>query len=137
MALPDGSTLQSLRETEFTVADHQSDVRGRNVVDPAGEEIGKVDDLLIDDTEKKVRMLRVEHGGFLGIGADHFLVPIDAVTAVTDDAVHIDRERSRLTDVPGYDPDVAFEPAYYDDVYGWWGYPTYWSAGYVYPGFPV
>ena len=136
MAAPAGSTLQSLADTEFTIADAEADVRGRKVVDATGEEVGEVDDLLVDDSETKVRMLRVKHGGFLGIGAEHFLVPVDAVTSVTDDAVHIDRGRSRLTDVPGYDPDVAERPAYYADVYGWWGYPVYWGPGYTYPDYP-
>ena len=136
MALSDGSTLVRLGETDLTVADRRADVRGRKVVDAAGEDVGNVDDLLVDDTETRVRMLRVEHGGFLGIGADHFLVPVDAVTSVTEDAVHIDRERARLTDVPGYDPDVAKAPTYYGDVYDWWGYPAYWAPGYGYPGYP-
>lgn len=74
MAISDGngSTLHMLGDTDLTVADPRADVRGRNVVDAEGEDIGKVDDLLVDDSEAKVRMLRVEHGGFLGIGAAHF-----------------------------------------------------------------
>ena len=136
MSTAEGSTLVALGETDLTVADPGADVRGRKVLDADGEEIGKVDDLLVDDTEAKVRMLRVKHGGILGIGAEHFLVPVDAVSSVTEDAVHIDRERSRLTDIPGYDPEMAQNAAYYDDVYGWWGYPTFWSPGYVYPDYP-
>ena len=136
MNKPEGSTLLELGETDLTVADPAADVRGRKVVDSAGDEVGAVDELLVDDEETKVRLLRVKHGGILGIGADHFLVPVDAVTSVTAEAVHIDRERSRLTDVPGYDPSVASAVPDYDDVYGWWGYPTFWSPGYVYPGYP-
>ena len=136
MATSDGSTLQKLGDTDLTIADPQADVRGRKVVDSTDEEVGKVDDLLVDDAETKVRMLSVKHGGILGIGANHFLVPVDAVTSVTDDTVRIDRDRSRLTDVPGYDPDVAEDFAYYGDVYGWWGYPAYWGPGYTYPAYP-
>jgi sporulation protein YlmC with PRC-barrel domain len=136
MGTTEGSTLRRLSETDLTISDPQADVRGRKVVDAAGEDIGKVDDLLVDDAETRVRMLLVEHGGFLGIGADHFLVPVDAVTSVTDDEVRIDRERSRLTDTPGYDPAVARRPDYYGDVYGWWGFDPYWRAGYSYPPYP-
>lgn len=136
MAASEGSTLQPLSETGLTVQDPWADVRGRKVLDAADEEIGKVDELLIDDTETKVRLLRVEHGGFLGIGADHFLVPVDAVTSVDDDSVRIDRERAEMTDVPGYDPDLAREPVYYRDLYGWWGYEPYWGPGYAYPPYP-
>lgn len=136
MSAPTGDTLVRLNETTLTVADPRTDVRERKAVDAEGEEIGTVDDLLVDDAEHRVRFLRVRHGGFLGIGAEHFLVPVDAVSKVTDDAVHIDRDRSRLTDVPGYDPEVEDDPAYYGGVYGWWGYPAYWAPGYAYPLFP-
>lgn len=133
---PEGSTLLKLGDTDLTVAEPQADVRGRKVVDAEEEEIGRVDDLLVDDAETRVRMLQVKHGGFLGIGAEHFLVPVDAVTAVTEDAVHIDRDRSQLTDVPGYDPTIGTKAEYYDDVYGWWGYPAYWAPGYLDSGYP-
>lgn len=136
MSAPTPDTLVRLSETTLTVSDPRADVRGRTVVDPDGEEAGTVDDLLVDSGETKVRFLRVRHGGFLGIGAEHFLVPVEAVTQVTDDAVHIERERSRLSDVPGYDPDVEQDPGYYAGLYGWWGYPGYTAPGYVYPVFP-
>ncbi|MDX1748621.1 MAG: PRC-barrel domain-containing protein [Halobacteriales archaeon] len=136
MTLPSGTALMELSETDFAVADPAADVRGRSVVDSSGEEMGKVDELLIDDTEARVRMLRIEHGGVLGIGAEHYLIPVDAVTGVTADEVSIDRGRSKLTDVPGYDPDVSYEPAYYRNVYAWWNYSPYWTPDYSLPPFP-
>lgn len=136
MAQNTGANLVKLNDTGLTVEDRQADVRGRKVLDATGEEVGKVDDLLVDEENVKVRLLRVKHGGFLGIGAEHFLVPVDAVTTVTDDAVHVDRERARMTDVPGYDPEVVQAPTYYGDVYGWWGYPGFWGPGYIYPPYP-
>jgi sporulation protein YlmC with PRC-barrel domain len=136
MTAPTGDTLLALNESTVTVADPRADVRGRSAVDGSGQEVGEVDDLLVDAAETKVRFLRIKHGGFLGIGAEHFLVPVEAVSRVTDEAVHIDREGARLSDVPGYDPEVAEQPDYYTGVYGWWGYPGFWGPGYVYPPFP-
>ena len=133
MSAPTGDSLVRLNETTLTVADPQTDVRERAVVDAEGEEVGTVDDLLVDDAEHRVRFLRVRRGGFLGIGAEHFLVPVDAVGRVTDDAVHLDRDRSRLSDVPPYDPEVEDDPVDYAGLYGWWGYPAYWAPGYGYP----
>jgi sporulation protein YlmC with PRC-barrel domain len=130
-------TLVRLSDTGLTVADPAEDVRGLKLVDRHGEEIGTIDDLLVDDSENHVRFLRVTHGGFLGIGEDHFLVPVDAITGIDSDHVHIDRERSKLSDAPGYSPDVAEAPDYYPGVYGWWGYSPYWAGGYTYPGYPV
>jgi sporulation protein YlmC with PRC-barrel domain len=116
MTAPTGDTLLALSESTVTVADPQADVRGRAAIDETGQEVGEVDDLLVDADEKRVRFLRIKHGGFLGIGAEHFLVPVDAVSRVTEDAVHLERERARLSDVPGYDPKIAERPDYYSDV---------------------
>jgi sporulation protein YlmC with PRC-barrel domain len=128
--------LLRLSETDQTIADPDADVRGRTAVDRDGEEIGRIDDLLIDDGQKKVRFLRIGSGGFLGIGKEHVLVPVDAVSSVQADVVRIDEERARLTDAPGYDPEVTYDAAYYGDVYGWWGYGPFWGTGYVYPRYP-
>ena len=130
-------TLTGLNGSNLTVADPKADVRGRDVLDKNGEKIGSVDDLLIDDGEGRVRFLKVAHGGFLGIGEDHFLVPVDAVTRVDNDHVHIDRDRGALGGVPGYDPKLAEDPAYYGNIYGWWGMGPYWGPGYVYPAYPT
>jgi sporulation protein YlmC with PRC-barrel domain len=127
-------TLVSLTDSDLTVADPKADVRGRDVLDRNGEKIGDVDDLLIDDRENRVRFLRVGHGGILGIGEKHFLVPVDAITKIDEDHVHIDRERKNFSGVPGYDPKLAEDPAYYGSVYDWWGLGPYWGPGYVYPG---
>ncbi len=129
-------TIVSLRDANLTVADPSEDVRGFEVIDRHGEKIGDVDDLLLDLDEKRVRFLRVAHGGFLGIGEEHFLVPVDAVTQIRADRVHIDRERGGIGDAPGYSPELAEQPDYYGDVYGYWGYGPYWASGYAYPRYP-
>lgn len=129
-------TLVKMTDTALTVADPAADVRGRNVVDRHGDEIGSVDDLLIDDQEQKVRFLQVGAGGFLGIGEQHFLIPVDAVTKINADHVHINRERTGLRSAPPYDPELTYDYDYYGDVYGWWGYGPYWGPGYAYPRYP-
>lgn len=136
MASKEPTTLLPLSETNQTVADPAADVRGRAVVDSNGEEIGTVDDLLIDDQENKVRFLRIGEGGFLGIGKQHFLIPVDAVAVIEDDRVQINRERGHLRDVPAYDPDLSEQPDYFAGVYGWWGYGPFWGPGYTYPPYP-
>ncbi|TQN37419.1 PRC-barrel domain protein [Blastococcus colisei] len=128
--------LVRLSETDQTVADPAADVRGRPMVDRSGEDVGRIEDLLIDEQEKKVRLLRVGSGGFLGIGKDHFLVPVDAIESIDEERVVVGRDRAGLADAPAYDPELADDPVYYATLYGWWGYGPYWTAGYVYPPFP-
>lgn len=127
-----------LADSSLTVSDPAEDVRGLKVVDRHGDELGDIDDLMLDDRDNRVRFLRVAHGGFLGIGESHFLLPVDAVVRIDDAHVHVDRERSAMGETPGYDPDLAEQPDdYYTGVYSWWGYPPYWTPGYMYPAYPV
>lgn len=129
------TTLHKLSDTNLLVADPVEDVRGNKVVDRSGDEIGSVDDLLIDDREKKVRFLQIASGGFLGIGETKFLMPVDAVTKIVADTVYIDKTREHVAGSPRYDPDLIDDP-YLNNVYGYYGYAPYWTPGYVYPAYP-
>ncbi|MEZ0493981.1 PRC-barrel domain-containing protein [Kineococcus sp. TBRC 1896] len=158
------TTLVRLDDTGRTVADPAADVRGRTVLNAEGEDLGKVDDLLVDleggfaegretaqetaqddpqddpqdgdGPDVQVRMLRVKHGGLLGIGAEVFFIPVDAVTSVDEDAVHVDLTRERVEGAPQYDPEIVDQSAYYQSLYGYYGV-TPWEPGYVRPTWPV
>jgi len=139
MRTDDRTALLRLGDMNLTVANPSEDIRGRKVIDQAGEELGSVDDLFVDDREKKVRFLQVASGGFLGLGATTFLIPVDAITRIEEVAegtVHIDRTREHVAGAPRYDPELAQPPDYYSDLYGYYGLPPYWGAGYLYPRFP-
>ncbi len=129
-------SLVKLGDTDLDVADPAEDVRGRTVLDRNGQEIGEVDGLMIDDRENKVRFLQVGSGGFLGIGKDKALVPVEAVTRIDADHVHIDRTREHVAGSPPYDPDLTYDTDYWGGVYGHYGYTPYWGPGYVYPTYP-
>jgi len=129
------ATIVRLSDTDKKVADHAEDVRGRKVVDRHGDEIGKVDDLLLDGRESKVRFLEVASGGVLGIGATKVLIPVDAVERVEQNTVRINQTRERVTGAPRYDPELK-DQKYYGDVYGYYGYSPWWGPGYVYPRYP-
>ena len=132
------STLRQLRDMGETVANPDEDVRGRKVLDNAGKHIGTVDGLMVDDAQNKVRFLRVECGGFLGLGATHVMIPVDAITAVDSHAVTIDRAGEHLQGTPRYDPVLINEHdgRYWGSVYGYYGYAPFWERGYVYPRYP-
>jgi CBS domain-containing protein/sporulation protein YlmC with PRC-barrel domain len=129
------ATLVRLSDTDLTLADPTEDIRGRKTLDMAGEELGEVDDLLIDEREQKVRFLEVTSGGFLGLGATKFLLPVDAITRITDDAVYISQSREHVAGAPGYDPTLVDE-RYVSEVYSHYGYPPYWGSDYRYPPYP-
>ncbi|MFC0623298.1 PRC-barrel domain-containing protein [Kribbella deserti] len=127
-------TLERLEDTDLTLADPADDIRGRTVVDPGGEEIGKVDSLFIDHDERRVRLLQISSGGILGIGDSKQLIPVDSVTGVDEETVHVDQNREHVARGPVYDPDLARQdPRYFADVYGYYGAAPFWTPGYVYP----
>jgi sporulation protein YlmC with PRC-barrel domain len=133
---PAHAILVKLSDTEWAVAEPAADIRGRRVLDPEGEEVGEVEDLLIDTRERQVRFLQVVSGGFLGLGATTFLLPVEAITRISDEAVHIDQRRAHIAGAPRYDPALV-DQRYLGDLYGHYGYAPYWSAAGVYPPYPL
>ncbi|MDQ2757689.1 MAG: PRC-barrel domain-containing protein [Actinomycetota bacterium] len=129
----DNAVLHILGDHGHTIDGSANDVRGREVKDKDGEGIGKVADLLVDDLEDKVRFFLVEHGGFLGFGEKTSLIPVDAVTKITEDAVFIDQSRERVAAAPGYNPDLVNDRPHHASVYSHYGYTPSWVGGYLYP----
>ncbi|MGQ0571049.1 MAG: PRC-barrel domain-containing protein [Armatimonadota bacterium] len=128
--------LHKLSDLDMTVADRSQDIRGRKVVDSSGEEIGEVEDLFVDDRERKVRFLQVASGGFLGIGETKFMIPVDAIKRIDEGTVHIDQTRERLAKAPKYAPDLVMKQTHWNDLYGYYGYAPFWGPGYIYPPYP-
>jgi len=126
--------LIELGDTGYELADPDEDVRGFKVVDQEDDEIGTVDDLVIDMDEKRVRFLLVGAGGFLGIGETRFMIPIEAVESIEDCIVHINQTRERVVESPKYDPELCKDPRYRDGIYGYYGFtPYYWAGSWPYP----
>lgn len=133
MTSNDNATLYTLGDRGQTVDGLANDIRGREVKDEHGDGIGKVADLLVDDREEKVRFLLVEHGGFLGFGETKTLIPVDAITKITEHEVLLNQSRERVAAAPGYDPDLVDDRPYHSSIYNHYGYAPYWGGGYIYP----
>lgn len=129
------AVLVRLDDSELTLADPADDVRGQTVVDTHGDEVGEVDGLIIDQEERRVRLLQISSGGFLGMGKQKVLVPVDAVTAV-DDTLHVDTDRGNVAGSPAYDPELVLDRPTAAGFYDYYGYAPYWTAGHMAPGFP-
>ncbi|UJW31559.1 PRC-barrel domain-containing protein [Saccharothrix sp. AJ9571] len=132
----ESAPLVRLADSELTLADPADDVRGKEVVDRNANKIGEVYGLVIDQDERRVRLLELASGGFLGIGKQKVLVPVDAVSAIDGDSVYIDSDRDQVAKGPVYDPELAPDRATVSDLYSYYGYLPFWHTGYVNPGFP-
>ena len=95
------------------------------VVDPAGEKLGDIKDLMIDCDNGRVNYAVLEFGGFLGMGTKLFAVPVEALRLDAGNKRFIlDADKDRLKDAPGFDkdhwPDFA-DPAFADRVHAYYG----------------
>ncbi len=135
MTTHDTGTLYVLGDRGQTVDGSANDVRGRHVKDKDGHGIGKVADLIVDDQDDRVRFLLVDHGGFLGFDRTHTMIPVDAVSKITETEVVIDQSRDRVASAPAYAPDLVDDRPYHGTLYDHYGYTPYWGLGYADPYF--
>ncbi len=116
--------LVRLSESGLALEDLTQDVRGLDVYDEDGDQIGTVQDLYADAEEREVRFLEVSAGGFLGLGEKRFLIPAEAVSEVCEDGVVVvDQKRQKVAESPPFDADVVVpQPPYQDELYKYYGY---------------
>lgn len=83
-----------------------SSIIGDKVKNPAGEDLGKIEELMIDTKDGDVNYAVVSFGGFLGMGDKYFAVPLDAMEVSTgDDSMILNVSKEKLKDAPGFDKD--------------------------------
>lgn len=59
------------------------ELTGAEVKDPAGDKVGKVEDLVLEGDQ--VSGVVIDVGGFLGIGAHRVMIPVESLAVVRDD----------------------------------------------------
>jgi sporulation protein YlmC with PRC-barrel domain len=125
-----GIGLVKLGDSDFVPAKPGDDVRRKDVYDAEGQRLGSVEDLYIDRKEREVRFLEIGAGGFLGIGEKAFLVPVEAVTQVTEDRVTIEPERTEKVEGPApFNTRVSPPPATEDRRADDYDSPPYGDTG--------
>jgi sporulation protein YlmC with PRC-barrel domain len=96
-------------------------LRWKVMVDCDGERIGTIETIEADEETGRVEFVEVGRGGFLGFGADRFLVPVICIVEVEQNTVRIDRSSTSLEGIPAYEPDRLGDPVYFESVRRWWG----------------
>jgi len=105
-----------------------SKVPGTAVYGRANEEIGEVDDLIVDTVTGKVRYAILSFGGFLGLGKSNYVIPWTSlkwdpdlngyVTGVTE-------EQLRMS--PDLDPLSLRDRDIEQQLHSVYGAPSYWE----------
>lgn len=79
------------------------EIVGKAVVNQQGEEIGEIDDVVVD-TSSQMQLAVIDVGGFLGIGEKSIAVSFDQLQLTDDGRVRSDLTRETLEAQPEYDP---------------------------------
>jgi len=118
--------LVKLSGSDFHLEETWQDIRGFDVYDDDGDEVGTVEDFYIDREEYVTRFLDVKAGGFLGIGKKHFLVPVEEVTRNVgeEERVTVNHDRERILDSPDFDPEAVPDLDFQSSVYAHYGRST-------------
>jgi len=108
-----------------------STINGTSVVNSAGEDLGKIEELMIDLNTGQIAYAVLSFGGFLGLGDKLFAIPFEALQVDTENEVIVfDVDKQTLENAPGFDkdnwPDTA-ERTWLVGVYEYYGYNPYWK----------
>jgi sporulation protein YlmC with PRC-barrel domain len=109
-----------------------SALKGSRVGNFAGEDLGKVDDLVIDIASGRLGYVIVAQGGFLGIGDKLFAVPWELFTVrAADHEFLLDVEREMLLDAPSFErshwPDMS-DDAWASAIHSHFAQKPYWNS---------
>ena len=113
--------LQSDPDRRFRRVLTASTLAGDSVMNSAGEDLGKVDEIMIDISSGRVAYVVLSFGGFMRMGNKLFAVPWDVLTVDQDRKCFIlDVDKAKLEAAPGFDkdnwPDMA-DPTWGKQIY--------------------
>ena len=104
---------------------------GDKVVNEYGEDLGKIEELMIDLESSRVAYAVLSFGGLLGIGDKLFAIPMEALRLDAENHRFIlDVDRERLEQAPGFDKDEwpeADDLAYRTEIFAYYGHDPYWE----------
>ena len=112
-----------------------SKVIGNKVVNPSGELLGNLKELVLDLEEERIAYAVLSFGGFMGLGDKLFAIPWEALVLNPKDYTFIlNVEKEVLEKAPGFDKDhwpddAEYEAGWLLDIYEYYGYSPYWMPG--------
>lgn len=108
-----------------------SDIIGADVTNEQGEDLGNVDELMIDTDRGRVAYAVLSFGGFMGVGDKLFALPWESLTAAPGtNQFYLNVDKAQLKNAPGFDkdnwPDMANEQ-WNRDIYTHYQRDPYWE----------
>jgi sporulation protein YlmC with PRC-barrel domain len=106
---------------------------GTDVENAQGEDLGKIEDVVLDPQDGRVAYAVLSFGGFLGLGEKFFAVPWSALTAKAgeDDTLILNVDKEKLKNAPGFNksswPNMA-DRTWGKEIHSYYGVPPYWES---------
>ncbi len=104
---------------------------GDRVKNAAGEDLGNIEEIMIDLESGRIAYAVLSFGGFLGIGDKLFAVPWDALTLnLEDHEFLLDVDKRVLENAPGFDKDDwpnMGDPTWSSAIHDHYGRKPYWD----------
>lgn len=106
-------------------------VIGDSVVNRTGENLGKIEELMLDLEKGRVAYAVLSFGGILGLGEKMFAIPFEALKLdASREHFTLDVDKNRMQSAPGFDknnPPQASDRTWGAEVYKFYGYKPYWQ----------
>lgn len=106
-------------------------LEGDKVVNAGGDDLGTIEDIMIDVQRGRVAYAVMSCGGFLGMGDKLFAIPWSALTLDADRHCFVlDADRERFEKAPGFDKDhwpSMADNSWAAQVHDFYGVRPYWS----------
>jgi sporulation protein YlmC with PRC-barrel domain len=121
-------TMASRDNPDFLSA---SSIKGEKVVNKAGENLGKIEELMIDLQDGRIAYAALSFGGFLGLGGKLFAIPWQALQLKLHEHTFVlDVPKHVLEDAEGFDKDhwPVTNREWLATMYRYYGYQPYWQT---------
>lgn len=106
-------------------------LQGDKVVNSRGEDLGEIEDIMLDVPNGRVAYAVLSFGGVMGIGDKLFAVPWSALTLDADRKCFVlDVDKDRLKNAPGFDKDhwpSMADTTWANEVHSYYNSRPYWQ----------
>ena len=104
---------------------------GDSVVNGSGEDLGKIEAIMLDVTSGRIAYAVLSFGGFLGMGSKLFAIPWSALTLDAGEKRFVlDVPKDRLENAPGFDKDhwpSMADTTWAREVHSYYNVRPYWD----------
>jgi sporulation protein YlmC with PRC-barrel domain len=106
-------------------------LKGDSVVNAQGEDLGKIEHIMLDVQQGRIAYAVLSFGGFLGMGDKLFAIPWAALTLDANRKCFVlDVPKERLQSAPGFDKDrwpTMADPTWASELHTYYRTQHYWE----------